>query len=246
MLNSLFLLAEAAFGLDALTFSPDPQVNALLVPLVIIFVAFFLLVLGYILAVAVEIVLKKMFRRAKIEDVISEHGLSGALLGFTLSGIITTIVKWTIFLAILALAVGLMEGAINPDSTPVLTEFIVGFVNFLPAVLKGLVILVVGFLLADLIAARAKEGIHFHAKSMGLVAKLIVIYFTVVIVLSIPEYGLETRLLSTVFEYLALGVSLGVAGAMTLGVGLGFKDSIGRIAKKQERGIETFFFGSED
>lgn len=213
----------------------------------IIFVAFLILVFGYFVAAALELVLKKLFRKSRIEDVITEHGLSGALLGFTLSGIIIAIVKWMVFLVFVATAVNILEGVlIVPGEAKVLTPWINTVVGFLPAVLKGVLILVVGFLAADLVSSRAKETVQFHGKALGLSLKLIMIYFTVVVVLSIQEYGLDAGLLSSVFESLALGISLGIAGAITLAVGLGMKDSVARIAKKREPEIEHFLTGAEE
>lgn len=214
--------------------------------LLAILIGFVVLVVGYAIAIVIETILKKMFKRARFEEVIAEHGLSGALMGFTLSGIITGVIKWLVFLYFVVTAVDIIETAINPGGAHSLTTFLTGIVNFIPWLLEGLIILIAGLLLGDFVAARAREGIKFHGKTVGLIIKMVVIYFTAVIVLSIPQYNISTQLLITVFEYLALGIALGIAGAMTLGLGLGMKDTIGRIVKKHEREIEHLFTGSED
>ena len=206
-------------------------------------IAFIWLTVGYIVAVIIETVLKKAFVKAKVEETMAEHGLSGALLGFTLSGLITAFVKWIVFLWFIVKAVSVLEHGINTQ--PVLTDILLKFVTFLPEILKGVVVLIVGLLLADFVATKAREGVKFHGKSVGLIFKIIIVYFTIVIVLSNPAYGIDTKLLTTVFEYLALGVALGIAGALTLAFGLGMKDSIGRISKKHERELEHLLTGEE-
>jgi len=236
------------------------QFRALLVNLMInIVFAFVILFFGYMVALAIEAVLKKMFAKARVEEVMTEHGLSGALLGFTLSGLVTGIMKWIVFLWFLVWAVNRIESALAPivlsetgvnvsPASFVLTGpqgFLTQFVNFLPAVLQGLILLIIGLLVADFIAAKAKEGIRFHGKTIGLVVKIIILYFTVVIVLSNPVYGIDPDILTTSFNNLTLGVSLGIAGAIALGFGLGLKDSVGRIAKKYETPLEKLFMSEE-
>jgi len=220
-----------------------PYVTMVILAIVI---GFIVLVIGYFISVVLETILKKLFRKAKFEEVIAEHGLSNALMGFTLSGIITGVTKWLVFLYFVVASVDIIETAINPSGSHSLTIFLTGIVNFIPWLLEGLIILISGLLLGDFVASRAKEGIKFHGKTVGLVIKAVVLYFTTVLVLSIPQYNINTQLLMTVFEYLALGVSLGIAGAMTLAFGLGMKDSVARISKKHEREMEHLFTGSED
>jgi hypothetical protein len=231
------------------------QFRNLLVQLMVnIIFAFVILFFGYMVALAIEAVLKKMFAKARVEEVMAEHGLSGALLGFTLSGLVTAIMKWIVFLWFLVWAINMIERALAPM---VITEagakvsdylvltgadgFLTKFVNFLPELLKGVILLVIGLLIADFIAAKAREGMRSHGKSVGLVIKVLIVYFTAIMVLSNPAYGIDT----TIFNYLTMGVSLGVAGAIALALGLGLKDSIAHIAKKNEDHIEKLFVSKE-
>ena len=57
-----------------------------------------LLVIGYGVAVVLESILRRAFERSKIEEKLKEHGLNNALMGFSLSGIVTGLIKWIVFL----------------------------------------------------------------------------------------------------------------------------------------------------
>jgi len=206
-----------------------------------------LLVIGYGVAVVVETILKRAFERSKIEEKLKEQGLNNALLGFSLSGIITGLIKWIIFLWFLVSAISVVENAFiaykGGMAVPVLTNFLVSFVNFLPALLQGILVLIIGFLLADYIAGAIRKGISVQANTIATATKLIVIYFTVTIALSNPAYGIDISIITEIFNYLVLAVSLGLGGGIAIALGLGLKDSISRVAKKHETAMERALVG---
>ncbi len=206
-----------------------------------------LLVIGYGVAVIVEEILKRAFERSKLEEKLKEQGLSNALLGFSLSGIITGIIKWIIFLWFLVSAVSVVENAFiaykGAAATPVLTNFLVSFVNFLPPLLQGILILITGFLLADYIAGAIRKSIAVQANTIAIATKAVVIYFTVTIALSNPAYGIDVSIITEIFNYLVLAASLGLGGGIAIALGLGMKDSISRMAKKHEAAMERALIG---
>lgn len=206
-----------------------------------------LLVIGYGVAVVIETILKRAFERSRIEEKLKEQGLSGALLGFSLSGIITGLIKWIVFLWFLVSAISVIENAFlvykEGAATPVLTSFLVSFVNFLPALLQGIIVLIVGFLLADYLAGAVRKGMKVQANTVAAAVKVIVVYFAVTIALSNPAYGINVGIITTIFNYFVLAVAVGLGGGIAIALGLGLKDSISRVAKKHEHGMEKALVG---
>ena len=206
-----------------------------------------LLVIGYGVAVVLETILKRAFDRSRIEDKLKQKGMSGALMGFSLSGIITGLVKWIVFLWFMVSAISVIENAFlvfkEGAAEPVLTNFLVTFVNFLPALLQGIVILIVGFLVADYLAGAIRTGMKSQANIVAAAVKIIVIYFTVTIALSNPVYGINIGIITDIFNYLVMAVSVGLGGGIAIALGLGLKDSVSRIAKKHEVSTERALVG---
>ncbi|MFC2174725.1 hypothetical protein ACFLQ2_02535 [archaeon] len=207
-----------------------------------------LLVVGYGVAVVLETILKRAFERSKIEEKLKQHGMSGALMGFSLSGIITGLIKWIVFLWFMVSAISVIENAFlvfkEGAASPVLTNFLVSFVNFLPALLQGIVILIVGFLVADYLASAIRTGMKTQANVVAAAVKVIVIYFTVTIALSNPAYGINVGIITEIFNFLVMAVSIGIGGGIAIAMGLGLKDSVSRIAKKHENSTERALLGT--
>jgi len=205
------------------------------------------LVIGYGIAVVVETILKRAFERSKIEEKLKEQGLSNALLGFSLSGLITGLIKWIIFLWFLAAAISEVENTFislkGSSATPVLTNFFVSFGYFLPTLLWSILVLMAGLLLADYIAGAIRKGVSVQANTIAAAVKIIVIYFTVTIALSNPAYGIDVSIITEIFNYLVMGISIGIGGGIAIALGLGMKDSISRMAKKHESAMERALIG---
>ena len=128
-------------------------------------------------------------------------------------------------------------------ATPVLTSFLVTFVNFLPALLQGIIVLIAGFLLADYAANAVRKGMKTQANLVAAAVKLIIVYFTVTIALSNPAYGINIGIITEIFNYFVMAVAFGLGGGIALALGLGLKDSISRVAKKHETGMERALVG---
>ena len=206
-----------------------------------------LLVIGYGVAVVLETILKRAFERSKIEEKLKEKGLNNALMGFSLSGIVTGLIKWIVFLWFLVAAINVIEEAFlvykAGTATPVLTSFLTAFVNFLPALLQGIIVLIVGFLLADYLAGAVRKGLRVQANTVATAVKIIVIYFTVTIALSNPAYGINVAIITNLFNYFVMAAAIGLGGGLAIAFGLGLKDSVSRVAKKHEHGMEKALVG---
>lgn len=207
-----------------------------------------LIVVGYGIAVVIEAILRRSLSKMNLEEKMEEHGLGDALFGFSLKGIVTGLVKWIIFLWFLVSAVNIIELgfiSVTPQAEPVLTEFLRGLVQFLPALLEGVLILIVGFLIADYLAGKVREGISTYSKIIGTGVKVLAIYFTVTIALSNPYYNINIAIITEIFEYFVLAIAIGLGGGLALALGLGLKDTVKKIGKKHERNVEKFLAGKK-
>ncbi|MCK4328116.1 MAG: hypothetical protein KAW41_06675 [Candidatus Diapherotrites archaeon] len=205
------------------------------------------LVIGYVVAVILETVLKRAFTRSGMDEKLTARGMGGALIGLTLSGFITGIVKWTVFLMFLAASVNVIEKALLAVSggiaQPILAPFLSNLAGYIVPFFQGIVILIAGFLLADYLANGIRTGMKTQANVLAAAVKIIVIYFTVTIALSHEAFNIDITIITDVFQYLVMAVALGVGGGTAIALGLGLKDSVSRIAKKHEASTERALMG---
>ncbi len=208
-----------------------------------------LIAVGYGIAVIVKTVLERALEKIDIEERMEERGLENALFGFSLEGVITGLVKWIIFLWFLVSAVNIIEtGFISatPQTKPVLTNFLIGLVQFLPSLLEGMLIIIVGLLAADYLATKVREGIQTYSKPIAAGVRALAIYFTVTIALSNPNYNINVQIITQIFEYFVLAIAIGIGGGLALSIGLGLKDTVRKVARKHERSLEKFLAGKKE
>jgi hypothetical protein len=195
--------------------------------------AFMMNLLVFIVLGIVGLVIGGFFYRL-IKDVFDGIGLGGwmkkynvedAVGGVPVSNILAGAVKWYVVLLFI------QQGAMFLQLS-VLTEFIDGLVTYIPqAVLGGLIMLVV-LILADFTGDSIRKSKVGFAHVLAMIVEGIIIFFGIVIAL--PEFGVEnTSILEESFKILVVGLSIGLAIAL----GLGLKDSVARIGQKYEKGV---------
>ena len=205
------------------------------------------LVVGYVLAILLETILKRVFVRSKIDEKLAQRGMGSALLGLSLSGFITGLLKWTVFLLFVTASVNVIERAFlavsEGVSQPVIAPFLTGFTNAILPMFQGIAMLIAGFLLAEYLANGIRTGVKTQANVLAATVKILVIYFTVTMTLSLSVFNIDISIITNVFQSFVTAVSIGLGGGIALAMGLGLKDSISRIAKKHESSTERALLG---
>jgi len=197
------------------------------------------LVAGYIVALIIEKILRASFKKAQVEQKLSQLKLQNAIPGFTFSGLITGLVKWTVFLWFVTWSVSLIESSLQVTGLgvkPVLTTFMTDFTTFLPTLLQAILVLLVGFLLADYLATKVRAGLKVQSKTISAAVKVIVVYFSLITALSMLSIPVDA--ITNIFNNLVQALSWGLGAGLALALGLGLKDSVARISKKHEVAFE--------
>lgn len=185
------------------------------------------LAIGYVVARFLASLVKRGLHEMRLEKKLAQKGLEDALVGFTLSDIVTTLVKVTTFSVFLGIAA-------DVTNLTFLNNIVYWFLGYLPLLIEGVVIIVAAMLFGDYIADRVKaaRGVPF-ANTLGTAVQVFVGYSAIVIAMPLVLPGADVDILKTFFILVvgAVAVALGVGFAIALGLGL--KDTIGSVAKER-------------
>lgn len=191
------------------------------------------LVFGYIVAWFVaDVILKRLLGLMKIEGRIKQVGLQDALVGFTLTGLITGFTKFYVVLMFVGSAAESFQLLLFNDVIKTLLFYI-------PSLLQGLAILVLALFLGDFITGKIRKSKAFPLSGLvATVIQVIIAYTAFVMALNLIFPSVDISILVNMFNLffgaLAVGSGLGIAIAL----GLGLKDSVAAIAKRKEKDIE--------
>jgi len=144
--------------------------------------------------------------------------------GFEVSSLFPLIISWIIYLWAMRSAVGII-------GIPELTYFFAQILTFLPKLLEGIIVILIGYLVAKYVEGQI---IATKAEYSGLIGQVI-FFFTMIIAidLALPLVGISSQVIDGIILILVGSVGIGIAIAL----GLGLKDTIARLAKKYTRKI---------
>ncbi len=142
--------------------------------------------------------------------------------GFEISNMFPLIISWIIYLWFIRSAVGIL-------GVPELTLFLAEILVFLPKLLQGMIVILVGYLLAKYVQGQVIATKAEYSEFIGRV----IFFFTIIIAidLALPLVGIQSQVIDGIILILFGSVGLGIAIAL----GLGLKDTIAKLAKKYTR-----------
>ena len=191
-----------------------------------------LLVIGWLVALLMELLLDKLLNMAKFNVLCEKIGVTALLqkgdISRRPSKVFAVIVYWLVIIVVILLA----ASAIGvQDVQVVLTDIL----SFIPKVIVALVIIIFGSLLAGLIGSvvqtAASNANITHPKLLSGVTKVVILIFA--IIMALDKLGIGERV-GHAFEILLAAVAL----ACAISFGLGCKDKAGEIASKFLKSIE--------
>ena len=190
---------------DAIGFIPD------------LFVLVVLLVLGYLLGTLVGRVVERVGRRVRLDEKI-KGTLLGALFAEdegSVSGAFALVAKWYIVL------LALFAAAEHLGFT-FLTDWLDRLLAYVPALIAGVLIIVVGVFVADRIGevVRRSAGAEELGLSNALAGGTKAFLYFVVVVLGLATMGVDVTILETFA--LAFAGALGLALALAIGIAFGW------------------------
>jgi hypothetical protein len=172
-----------------------------------------ILLVGWFLANLIAGLVAKLLRRVNFNSLADRSGITGFVAGMGIqtdaSGFIALIVKW--FIRLIALVV-----AFDALGLPAVSEVLRTFLLWIPNLVVGVLVLVIGGLLANaaagLVRGAASQAGLGNANMLASVAKTAVWIFAIVV--AVNQIGVATTLVNTLF--------MGVVGAAALALGLSF------------------------
>lgn len=172
-----------------------------------------ILLVGWFIANLIAKLVANLLRRVNFNGLAERSGISGFVAGMGIqtdaAGFIALIVKW--FIRLIALVV-----AFDALGLPAVSEVLRTFLLWIPNLVVGVLVLVIGGLLANAAAgivrgAATKAGLG-NAGMLASIAKGAVWIFAIVV--AVNQIGVATTLVNTLF--------MGVVGAAAIALGLAF------------------------
>lgn len=237
MLNNSFILISGFNGLGVILMVDLYKTGeALINPFVELWNGLVELIPGLIAALALAIVgwfissllgkgIEKIFVKLNVDKKMEKSGLTDKLGHLEISHITGEFVKWYLFIIFLADAFQLIN-------LGTLSLMITSFLSWLPNMLLGLVLMVLGLLFADFVAVKMEKTKIKSIRIIADILKIVIVFFVAIIALK--QMGLYVTIAETTFLVLISGVSLALALAIGIGFGLALKDE----AKDVIRGLK--------
>ena len=176
-----------------------------------------LLFLGFVFAKVLAKLVSVAFARLGVDDLLEKSGVTGVI---TRAGIkaapgefIGKLLFWLAMLFVVKIAA--QEASIKD-----LSDIVVSVITFMPNAITAAIILLVGFVVADLVKNAVFNGLNAAGLSYAETLSKVIFGFIFVLVLTVAlaQLSIQTELLSATVKII-LG-SMGLALALCLGLGL--------------------------
>ena len=172
-----------------------------------------ILVVGWFVANLIAGLVDGLLRRVNFNSLAERSGISGFVAGMGVqtdaAGFLALIVKW--FIRLIALVV-----AFDALGLPAVSDVLRTFLLWIPNLIVGVLVLVIGGLLANaaagIVRGSANQAGLANAGMLASIAKAAVWIFAIVV--AVNQIGVATTLVNTLF--------MGVVGAAAIALGLAF------------------------
>ncbi|MDG6218905.1 MAG: hypothetical protein QCI00_05650 [Candidatus Thermoplasmatota archaeon] len=192
-----------------------------------IIAAIIILIIGYIIGKMIGGAVRKVLEKAKIGEKLAKNKLITQMLAvvdMSFAGLIGILVSVFFYVVFILAAVDVLEISI-------LSNFVNAVLLYLPHLIAGVLVLIVGLIAIEWIVTFIQNTMKQYKVAA---ADAIAIFFRavlslVVIVITLDQWKIDTSIIYTFINPLAWGV----AAAIAVAFGWGFKDVVGDWAKKQ-------------
>ncbi len=177
--------------------------------------ALILLAIGWVVGTIVGRITREILRRLKVDEYITRSRRPF----FRVSDIFKVIVEWSIYLAFMQAAVGVL--GIEP-----LESFFEGILAFIPGLIKAIITIIVGYAIANYVSSKIKESKVSYSDLLGNALFFLIVYVSVA--LALPSIGIDPFIVNAILLVILGTVGIGLA----IAIGLGLKDVVAKAAKK--------------
>jgi hypothetical protein len=211
---------------EAISSGLNNAIESMMTYLPNVLAAVIILIIGYIIGKLIGSAIKKLLERGKIGEKLSKSTLINRMLAILntsfekLIGTLISIFFYVIFILI----------AINILGIEMLSNFVELVLLYLPNLIAGILVLLIGLVAVDWIVGFIRNTIKEYkiagAEPIALVFRIILML--IVIVITLDQWKINTSIIYTFIQPLAWGV----AAAIAVAFGWGFKDIVGEWGKK--------------
>ncbi|MFZ2070282.1 MAG: hypothetical protein WAV32_01495 [Halobacteriota archaeon] len=195
-----------------------------------VILALLLLLVGLFVGRIAGKAISKVLDKVGVDEAVDKTIIGDTLKksGMTTVGFFDALVRWFIYIIFIVAAVNVLD-------IETLTTFMHQIGLYIPHLLAGIIVLVVGLILVNVIMKWVEEQLTArevaYAEIIAPVLKAI--FSLVVIVLALDQLLIETRILYTFLVPLAWGLAAGIAIAMGIALGWGLKDVAAEYIKEK-------------
>jgi len=192
-----------------------------------------ILLVGWIVGRLLGKGVSKLLDKVGLDDALKKTVVGKAIerSGMTTAGFFDVIVRLFVYLVAIFAAVDYL-------GIEVLSEYMKAVVEYLPSLLAGIFVIIVGFIISDFIGdaltAVGKEAKVAYASLFATGLKFF-LYF-IVIVMGLQMMKIDVSIIYLFAQAMAWGAALGIGAGLGIAVGWGFKDYV---AKKAEEWSKT-------
>jgi len=189
-----------------------------------IYMFFVILILGFIVSKILSFILARFLMKINLDEFLENYKFKEAVFNVNLIELIRVLTFWYIFLLFLTFDFKIID----------LEDFYRFFYNLVSIYLTkfyyGIFLIIIGFWLAYLVKDRIESEGFLFSNFIGKLVYYILIYM--IIVSTLPNFGIDNRIFLDAFKYLIIGISLGIGLAIGIGVGLLLKNYLESEFKK--------------
>jgi hypothetical protein len=194
-----------------------------------IIAAIIILIIGYIIGRIVGGGVRRLLEKAKADKKIAKNAMIKRMLDsvdMTFSKLMGVLVSLFFYVVFILAAVDVLQ-------IQILSTFVNAVLLYLPHLIAGILVLIVGLIAVEWIVSFIQNTMNQYKVSL---ANIITLFFRavltlVVIVITLDQWKIDTSIIYTFIQPLAWGV----AAAIAVAFGWGFKDIVGDWAKKQAK-----------
>lgn len=199
------------------------MLNQILTYLPVVIGAIIILIIGWIIGRIAGSIAYRLFHRANVDQALGKTSAAGAIAGtgMTASGLFSAVIRWFIYLIFIMAAVSVLN-------IPVFTNFVNEVVLYIPNLIAGILILVIGLLGINYIMNWVKDILQAQKVAFANIITIGVqaLLSLVVIVITLNQLQINITIIYTFLVPLAWGVAIGAAVAIGVAFGVGGIDIV--------------------
>ncbi len=190
---------------------------------------------GLLLGGALYKITKDFLVNIGLESELGKHKIADSLGGIPISNILASIVKWyTVFLCIWqGLIIFNASFGLSQEFNKLGSVMEGILIGYMPEAVLGLLVIMVALIIADFTGSSIRRRNVKFSEIIAIGAETVIVFFGAV--LTLPKFGIQNvSILEDSFKILMIGISLGIA----IAIGLGLKDAVAKAGNLYEEGIE--------